>query len=152
MPKKTDDPLMLDRQLCFAVYAASHAFNAAYKPFLDPLGLTYPQYLVMLVLWESDDLKVKDIGAKLHLNSGTLTPLLKRLEAAGYLARTRDSSDERQVRVTLTSAGVSLRDKVRAAREAVVCALGGSEEPIQALRRGLHEIIPRLRGTQKPSK
>ena len=116
MPRKTQDPLLLDRQLCFAVYAASHAFNAAYKPFLDPLGLTYPQYLVMLVLWEADNLKVNEIGAKLHLDSGTLTPLLKRLEAAGYLKRTRDASDERQVRVSLTKSGVNLQ--IRRARPA----------------------------------
>src|SRR4030081_4127448 len=91
-----DWPLQLDNQLCFAVYSTAHAFNRVYKPLLDRLGLTYPQYLVMLVLWERDDVPLKDIGEKLFLDSGTLTPLLKRLEAAPLVQRTRSSEDERQ--------------------------------------------------------
>lgn len=142
---KAPDPLALDHQLCFAVYAAASAFNAAYKPMLDQLGLTYPQYLVLLVLWEQDGLGLKEIGARLHLDSGTLSPLLKRLEAAGHLQRQRDPSDERHVRVTLTEQGRSLRQKAGAARERIVCALGGSEEPIQAIKQELHRIIPLLR-------
>lgn len=141
------DPLHLDQQLCFAVYAAGLAFNAAYKPFLDPLGLTYPQYLVLLVLWEQDGVSVREIGSRLHLDSGTLTPLLKRLEAAGYLKRNRDLKDERQLRVELTGSGRALRRKVAKARENVVCSLGGSEEPIQALKQKLNEIIPLLRNS-----
>src|ERR1051325_7206567 len=88
------DVLRLDNQLCFAVYAAAHAFNATYKPLLEPLGLTYPQYLVMLVLWQEDGVTVSGIGARLGLDSGTLTPLLKRLETAGLVTRLRDAADE----------------------------------------------------------
>src|SRR3954463_16375045 len=94
---RTGHPLQLDNQLCFAVYAAAHAFNATYKPLLEPLGLTYPQYLAMLVLWEEDGVTVSAIGSRLGLDSGTLTPLLKRLEAAGLVSRLRDAADERQV-------------------------------------------------------
>lgn len=106
-----DELLKLDRQLCFAVYAAGHAFTRFYKPRLDAIGLTYPQYLVMLVLWEEDGLTVKGLGEKLFLDSGTLTPLLKRMEGAGLLTRRRDSEDERQVRIGLTAAGRELRAK-----------------------------------------
>lgn len=106
-----DDILHLDKQLCFAVYAAGHAFTRFYKPRLDALGVTYPQYLVMLVLWEDDGLTVKGLGERLFLDSGTLTPLLKRLEAAGFVTRQRDTADERQVRITLTSAGRDMRAK-----------------------------------------
>ncbi len=106
-----DELLKLDRQLCFAVYAAGHAFTRFYKPRLDAIGLTYPQYLVMLVLWEEDGLTVKGLGEKLFLDSGTLTPLLKRMEGAGLLTRRRDREDERQVRIGLTAAGRELRGK-----------------------------------------
>src|SRR3954470_12006043 len=89
--KQPMEPLLLGNQICFAVYSTAHAFNRVYKPLLDRLGLTYPQYLVMLVLWERDDVPLKDIGEKLFLDSGTLTPLLKRLEAAHLVKRTRSS-------------------------------------------------------------
>src|ERR1700742_2775656 len=91
-----DQPLKLDNQICFAIYSAAHAFNRVYKPLLDALGLTYPQYLVMLVLWERDGVPLKDIGDRLFLDSGTLTPLLKRLEAAQLIKRSRSTEDERQ--------------------------------------------------------
>ncbi len=97
-----DQPLRLDNQICFAIYSTAHAFNRVYKPLLDRLGLTYPQYLVMLVLWERDGVPVKDIGERLFLDSGTLTPLLKRLEAADLVKRTRSTEDERQVLIALT--------------------------------------------------
>ena len=100
-----DFPLRLDNQICFAVYSTAHAFNRVYKPLLDKLGLTYPQYLVMLVLWERDGVPVKDIGERLFLDSGTLTPLLKRLEAAELVKRTRSTEDERQVLIALTAKG-----------------------------------------------
>ena len=109
-----DWPLRLDNQICFAVYSTAHAFNRVYKPLLDRLGLTYPQYLVMLVLWERDDVPVRDIGEKLFLDSGTLTPLLKRLEAAHLVKRTRSSEDERQVLIALTPKGDALRDRLNA--------------------------------------
>lgn len=109
-----DDPLLLDRQVCFPLYAATNLLNRLYGPVLKPLGLTYPQYLVMLVLWERDGLSVKEIGERLYLDSGTLTPLLKRMEAAHLLKRTRSAADERQVLVALTAQGAALRDKAKA--------------------------------------
>lgn len=102
--------LTLDRQLCFSVHAAAHAFQRAYKPLLEHLQLTYPQYLVMLVLWEQGPMGVKALGEALTLDSGTLSPLLKRLEQAGHVARRRDAGDERQVTVSLTPAGEALRE------------------------------------------
>lgn len=102
---------LLDEQLCFAVYSAANAMTRAYRPLLDALGLTYPQYLVMMVLWERDGLGVSELGERLHLDSGTLTPLLKRLEQAGHVQRTRSADDERRVEVTLTPAGRALRAK-----------------------------------------
>lgn len=114
-PKNNPDPaLLLDNQLCFALYSASLAMTKLYKPLLEDLGLTYPQYLVMLVLWERDGLTVSDIGERLSLDSGTLTPLLKRLEASGLVSRLRDAQDERRVRITLSAAGRRLQS--RAAR------------------------------------
>src|ERR1700729_114145 len=95
-PPAADQMLRLDNQICFAIYSAAHAFNRVYKPLLDRLGLTYPQYLAMLVLWERDGVPVKEIGERLFLDSGTLTPLLKRLEQAGLIKRTRSTEDERQ--------------------------------------------------------
>src|SRR4030081_1934522 len=100
-----DWPLQLDNQICFAVYSTAHAFNRVYKPLLDRLGLTYPQYLVMLVLWERDDVPLKDIGERLVLDSGALTPLLERLEASGLIKRPRSTEDERQVKIALTAKG-----------------------------------------------
>ena len=97
--------LQLDNQLCFALYSTSLAMTKLYKPLLAELGLTYPQYLAMLVLWESDGLMVSELGDRLYLDSGTLTPLLKRLEASGYISRLRDVNDERRVHITLTSTG-----------------------------------------------
>lgn len=110
----SDQALRLDHQLCFALYSASLAMTKLYKPLLDEMGLTYPQYLALLVLWEQDGLTVSDLGERLHLDSGTLTPLLKRLETAGLLSRLRDVQDERRVLIRLTAAGRQL--KKRAAR------------------------------------
>jgi DNA-binding MarR family transcriptional regulator len=101
--------LKLDEFLCFAVYSANHAFNRVYKPLLDKLSVTYPQYLVMVLLWEHDDQTVGELGERLFLESNTLTPLLKRLETLRYIKRSRDPADERQVRVRLTETGRTLR-------------------------------------------
>ena len=120
------DWLALDQQLCFALYAASLAMTKAYKPLLAPLGLTYPQYLVMLVLWEGDGLGVSQLGARLALDSGTLTPLLKRLEAQALVQRLRDASDERRVRLHLTASGRALRAQAMAVPQAIACAVTGS--------------------------
>jgi DNA-binding MarR family transcriptional regulator len=144
--KRADDKdlLRLSRQLCFALYSTSHAFTRAYKPLLEPLGLTYPQYLVMLVLWEEDDVTVKEIGARLQLDSGTLTPLLKRLDAAGLVTRTRDSGDERQVRVALTPAGSALRAKAEGIPRRLAELIGAPVAEIVALRDRLTEIRDRI--------
>ena len=133
-PDTIEDTLRLDRQLCFAAYSVSQAFNRVYKPGLERIGLTYPQYLVLLVLWEQDDQTVNQIGKQLHLDSGTLTPLLKRLEAAGIVRRQRDIQDERQVRISLTAKGSGLREQAAEARRGVACATGLPAGEIQALR------------------
>jgi DNA-binding MarR family transcriptional regulator len=140
------DVLRLDNQLCFAVYAAAHAFNATYKPLLEPLGLTYPQYLVMLVLWQEDGVTVSGVGARLGLDSGTLTPLLKRLEAARLLTRVRDAADERQVRITLTVAGRTLKQKAKGIPQELLCASGLSLGEVGALRGKLDTLAANLRG------
>ena len=120
-----DKPMpTIDQMLCFAVYSAGHAFTRFYKPRLDALDLTYPQYLVFLVLWEKDNLTVKTLGERLFLDSGTITPLVKRLEARGLLRRERDKQDERQVRIHLTEEGRALREKALAVPLAVGKALG----------------------------
>lgn len=143
-----DQPLLLGNQLCFAVYSTAHAFNRFYKPLLDRLGLTYPQYLVMLVLWEQDGLPVKEIGERLFLDSGTLTPLLKRMEAAGLVKRTRSSEDERQVIVALTPQGESLKERARnlplsilAASECSVAELAALKKEVEALRDKLNAAL-----------
>jgi DNA-binding MarR family transcriptional regulator len=135
MNKKPEDRfLLLGNQICFAAYSTAHAFNRVYKPLLDAIGLTYPQYLAMMVLWERDDLAVKDIGELLHLDSGTLTPLLKRLEAAGLVTRTRSEQDERQVRVRLTAAGRGLREKAKSVPLGILQACAKSPEELIKLK------------------
>jgi DNA-binding MarR family transcriptional regulator len=138
------DALRLDNQLCFSLYSASLAMTKLYQPLLAVLGLTYPQYLVLLVLWERDGLMVSELGARLFLDSGTLTPLLKRLEAAGLVARIRAVEDERRVHITLTAAGRKL--KARAAKvpacvaQAAQCPLpeiASLTRQVQALRQRL---------------
>ena len=148
MPKRasplTAPDLLLDHQLCFALYSTSLSMTKIYKPLLAGLGLTYPQYLVMLVLWESDGLMVSEIGSRLFLDSGTLTPLLKRLESSGLIVRFRDEQDERCVRVNLSPEGRRLR--ARAARipacilDSVQCTvpqITGLVNDIKALRKKL---------------
>jgi MarR family transcriptional regulator, organic hydroperoxide resistance regulator len=137
-------PPRLETQLCFAIYGAAHAFNRAYKPLLEPLGLTYPQYLVMLALWEEDGQAVKAIGERLGLDSGTLSPLLKRLEQAGLVKRLRDSRDERQVRILLTERGDALRHDAAGIMPAIGSATGCSLEEAEALRDGLVALRTRL--------
>jgi len=122
-----ENALLLDNQLCFALYSASLAMTKLYKPLLEELGLTYPQYLVMLVLWEADGVMVSEIGHRLSLDSGTLTPLLKRLEAAGLISRMRDVQDERRVHIHLTQAGRKL--KARAAK-VPACVAAASQCPL----------------------
>lgn len=137
---QSDDPLALDNQFCFALYSASLAMTKAYKPSLDKLGLTYPQYLVMLVLWQQDDILVKSIGERLFLDSGTLTPLLKRLEASSLISRNRDEADERQVRITLTKEGRALKKKAQGVPNQMLCASGQSKQALENLRAQLSVI------------
>ncbi len=120
--------------LCFAIYSAGHAFNRVYKPLLDALDLTYPQYLVMVALWARDDQTVGSLGETLFLESSTLTPLIKRLEGMGYLSRRRDPSDERQVRVRLTEHGAALRAKARDIPKCILQATGLSADRLRRLQ------------------
>lgn len=136
-------PLTLDEQLCFALYSTSLAMTKAYKPLLEKLDLTYPQYLAMLVLWESDDLTVKDIAARLNLDSATVTPLLKRLEAQDYLERVRGIDDERLVYIRLTKTGVALKRAAREVPTEIFCATQQTPEFLLRLR----DDLTRLRGT-----
>ena len=149
MAKKPD--LVLDEFLCFAVYSLSHAFNRTYKPLLEALSLTYPQYVAMVVLWERDGRTVSELGDKLHLDSGTLTPLLKRLEAAGLVQRERDTEDERQVRIRLTKAGLALKEKARAIPEAILCATGRPKPELRALNEQLLRLRDQLNHAETPT-
>jgi len=139
-----DEEKRLERQLCFAVYSAAHAFNRAYKPILDRVGLTYPQYLVMLVLWEKGCLSVKTIGEKLDLDSGTLSPLLKRLEQAGMIDRARDQKDERQVIISLTERGSDMKCQVGTIMDAIGQATGCDMTEIANLRDQLRRLKTNL--------
>eukprot|EP01030_Chromulinospumella_sphaerica_P000812 gene812-794_t len=136
--------LRLDNQVCFALYSASLAMTKLYKPLLDRIGLTYPQYLVMLVLWEQDGVTVSELGERLFLDSGTLTPLLKRLEAQGQIARLRDVQDERRVRITLTAEGRALRDQAEAIPQCVLQSSQCSVAELTALTIELKQLRDRL--------
>jgi DNA-binding MarR family transcriptional regulator len=144
------DLLHLDQQLCFALYNASRAIVRAYAPLLEPLGLTYPQYLVLLVLWDEDGLPVNQLGERLGLDSGTLTPLLKRLEKSGVVARRRDRGDQRVVHIHLTADGKALRAKAKRVPIEAACAAGfdvTSERSLArlvTLREELHSLTSRL--------
>jgi DNA-binding MarR family transcriptional regulator len=141
-------PSTLDEQLCFALYAASRAMTACYRPVLDAIGLTYPQYLVMLVLWEradTGDTTVTSIGSALQLETGTLSPLLKRLEGLGLVARTRQADDERSVLVTLTPAGRALEAEAGKVQSYIWDAAGLSTAQAVELRATLHALTERLR-------
>lgn len=144
--KAATAPLLLDQQLCFALYSANLALNKVYRQLLAPLNITYPQYLVMMVLWERDDVTVSDIGERLFLDSATLTPLLKRMETAGLLQRQRSRHDERQVLVTLTEQGRELRQKALSIPESVGCALACDRETIQSLKGELEMLRDNLTG------
>ncbi|AZP73051.1 MarR family transcriptional regulator [Pseudomonas poae] len=149
----TDQPnisLALDDQLCFKLYAASRAVTRAYKPMLDQLGLTYPQYVVMLVLWEWHDTSpsqptVKALGERLMLDSGTLTPLLKRLEQLEWVRRRRSAKDEREVHLSLSEAGVQLRDETHGLKTRLLCDSGIDLNQADALRAGLDQLLRQIK-------
>jgi DNA-binding MarR family transcriptional regulator len=135
------DPLALDRQVCFALAVASRSVIALYRPLLEPLGLTHPQYLVMLALWERSPRSAKDISASLRLDPATLSPLLKRLEAAGYISRQRSLTDERKLVVELTDAGRALRAPAEKIPPAIIDRLGMDVSHLLELHRALTEVI-----------
>ena len=140
MPATAADPLALDRQVCFALAVANRAVLSVYRPLLEPMGLTHPQYLVMLALWGEAPMSVKAIGAALQLDSPTLSPLLKRLEASGLITRTRSAEDERALVVDLTDAGRALRTEAEKIPPAVVAALGVGLPQLEELHRVLTDI------------
>lgn len=141
-----DDSLRLDQQVCFPIYAAANAMVRLYRPLLDDIGLTYPQYLVMMVLWEEDGRSVGDLGKLLYLDSGTLTPLLKRLEAAGLVNRQRDPGDERRVVVSLTADGKRLKTRARKVPQQLRCQVPLAKDELAALRSRMRELLAVLTG------
>lgn len=142
---ENDQPIRLDDMLCFAVYSTGLAFNRVYKPLLDRLGLTYPQYIAILALAQKDDLSIGELGEQLFLESNTLTPLVKRLEAAGLVARRRDPEDERVVRVSLTDQGRSLLTGLQCVPDEIAQAAGITLEQFHAMHQGLMALRDNLR-------
>lgn len=146
------EALALEQQLCFQLYTASRLLTRVYKPLLDPLGLTYPQYLVMLVLWEAGSEgiapSVAEIGEKLRLDSGTLTPLLKRLEEGALITRTRDAKDERVVRIALTEAGDALEDRALSVPFDLLCRTQADIPAVMALRDSLASFVTEMESTE----
>ncbi|MEZ8353358.1 MarR family winged helix-turn-helix transcriptional regulator [Vibrio splendidus] len=139
-----DDYLKLDNQVCFALYSASNAMSRAYQPLLKALDLTYLQYIVMMVLWEEKEINVKALGAKTHLDSGTLTPLLKRLEVKGYVLRTRSAEDERVRVITLTPAGVELKEQAQTVPVEMLCLSKMNEDELKSLKAQCEQLLGNL--------
>jgi DNA-binding MarR family transcriptional regulator len=142
----TTDPLALESQVCFQAVVAARSVVAVYRPLLEPLGLTHPQYLVMLALWERDDRSISALGSALQLEPATLTPLLKRLQGAGLVHRARSAVDERVVVVSLTDAGRALRERALAVPEQAAARTGLSVAELEALRDALTDVVGRLNG------
>jgi MarR family transcriptional regulator, organic hydroperoxide resistance regulator len=141
-----DEALRLDRQICFLLYGTSRAVTQLYRPLLAPLGITYPQYLVLLVLWEEGKVSVGRLCERLYLDSGTLTPLLKRLEAAGLVRRQRSTADERVVEIDLTHAGKQLKRSAARVPQALACRVGLSSDEFTRVRHQLARLFEMLRG------
>jgi DNA-binding MarR family transcriptional regulator len=144
------DPLALEEQVCFALSVAARSVVALYRPILEPMGLTHPQYLVMLALWQRAPLSVRELSKLLRLDPGTLSPLLKRLEAIGYLTRRRDPADERSLAVTLTPSGRALRAEAEKIPPAVVQRLGMPIEDLKNLHAALTQVIAAAGDVEKP--
>ena len=136
-----DEALKLDNQLCFVLYACSREITKLYKPVLDKLGITYTQYISLLVLWEKDDITVKDMGIKLHLDSGTLTPLLKKLESMKLVKRTRDTVDERKVYVKLTKKGIDLKQMAIDIPNKILCSTGLTLQSAELLKENINSLL-----------
>ena len=147
MDDRTYDALKLDRQLCFPLYACSREIIRKYKPFLDELDLTYTQYIVMMVLWERQSVTAKELGESLYLDSGTLTPLLKKMEAKGLLTRARSTQDERNLIVTITGAGEALRERAVTVPAQLAQCVPLEPEEAMTLYRLLYKMLGRERGT-----
>jgi DNA-binding MarR family transcriptional regulator len=141
--------LKLNHQLCFALYSATHALTRAYRGALESKGLTYTQYLVLLVLWESNGMTVKTIAERLDLDSASLTPILKRLESAGLLSRLRSKTDERIVEIKLTDSGYALQDEVAAIQKGVACQTGLPPDEFEELKATLHKLVESMHHGQK---
>ena len=139
------NPLALDNQLCFALYVCSKEIIRKYSPLLEPLGLTYTAYITLLCLWEKDNVTVKELGARLFLDSGTLTPVLKKLESKGYISRVRSNEDERNLVVTITPEGEKLRDRAVSIPEKMGCCVKLSPEEAKLLYSLLYKIIGNVR-------
>lgn len=140
----SNELLKLENQLCFSVYATSRSITKIYRPFLDELGITYPQYLVMLLLWENSTVTLKDLGNKLYLDSGTLTPLLKRLENLDFIKRERSTADERLLCVTLTEKGAALKEKASSIPHCIVKALNVDYQELSKLKRDIDCLLHQI--------
>ena len=140
--------LKLDNQLCFALYSATHAITRVYRNALESTGITYTQYLVMLALWENNQLMVKSVADRLDLDSASLTPILKRLEAAGLLTRQRNKSDERVVEISLTEKGHALQDEVANIQKRVACQTGLSTDEFEQLKHSLHQLVKTMHANE----
>lgn|SRR6187551_229417 len=140
--------LKLDNQLCFALYSATHSLTRAYRNSLENTGITYTQYLVMLALWENNQLTVKSIADRLDLDSASLTPILKRLEAAGLLSRQRNKTDERVVEISLTDKGNALQDEVANIQKRVACQTGLQSAEFEQLKHSLHKLVETMRANE----
>ena len=141
MPYNPDEALKLDNQLCFPLYAASRKIINAYTPYLKPLGITYTQYITFMVLWEKDSIPVRELCTRLHLDNGTLTPLLKKMEEQGFITRHRDSGDERKVRISLTDAGRAMKEKCSDIPRQMGSCIRISPEEARELYNILYKII-----------
>lgn len=142
-----DETMKLENQICFSIYACSREITKLYRPLLQELDLTYTQYVTMLALWERDNVTVSELGARLHLDSGTLTPLLKKLESAGLVTRSRDRKDERNVLISLTEAGRALRAKAAEIPDKLLCRLDATPEEGAALLSMMNGVLRRIRQT-----
>ncbi|MFC4498661.1 MULTISPECIES: MarR family winged helix-turn-helix transcriptional regulator [Streptomyces] len=150
--QETEGSLRLDDQLCFALYAAQRAVTSAYRPLLDELGLTYPQYLVLLVLWERGEIPVKDLAAALRLDYGTMSPLLKRLEAAGLVRRDRSPHDERSVLVTCTPRAQDLKSRATRVPAALLASTGLDLPTVARLREELRDLAEKAQGAAEQAR